>query len=267
MSKLINLNEIITEIQIKDKNNKVDDNSVINKILNLFKMNKIFFIIILLFGGIIGQVLTRIFFLDGSLDKWYLLIPPFTTFPISLYPGYLLYNSDIKNGAGGPPYDELILLPALVSGIMTLVIDSVLDKGIASAIFKFMINMLCIGYVLYHKDDKNCNLNTPHIDKIIVHSIIFVSLIPLMPMLFSYIPYFDKVIEKISGTSDYSEMFANVFIRFISIVFMYIMYNIYYGLDPRKSCAKNYNGKHHELIIYIIFGLVINIMIGKGKED
>ena len=92
---LLDMGIIINSIKVKDKNNKPDNNSVINRILELFKMNKIIFVLLIVFGGIIGQIITRVFYLDGSLDKWYLLIPPFTTSPISMYPGYLLYNDNI----------------------------------------------------------------------------------------------------------------------------------------------------------------------------
>jgi hypothetical protein len=250
------------------KDNKIDNDSLINKILDVFKKSKVLFIILTLFGGVFGQLVARIFLLDGSIDKWYLLIPPLSVYPLSLYPAYLLYYNKIKRGEDGSPFDNSVIIPALISGIILLLVDNTnFLKGTGGAIIKFIVNVLCISYALYKRDDRTCGMKTPNIDKIIIHSIVLVSLVPLINILLSYVPYYNKITDKIAELSDNSQKVVTVFIQFITIIVIYIFYNMYTGLNPKSSCEKNYKGKHHELILYIIAGLIINIIIGNGKSN
>lgn len=58
-----------------------------------------------------GQFFARIFYLDGSLDKWWLLIPIFYVPPFCLVPLIMILLGSVKKGKGGKPYDSYIYLP------------------------------------------------------------------------------------------------------------------------------------------------------------
>ena len=63
---------------------------------------------------IFGQLYSRIFSMDGSLDKWWLLIPVFYMPPFSFLPAFMMKTGRVKNGLGGKPYDWWLLVPFLL---------------------------------------------------------------------------------------------------------------------------------------------------------
>ncbi len=74
-----------------------------------------------LFGFGIGQLIVRINTLDGSLDKPWLLLPPFWIFPLSIVPTVYIYLDKITKGKGGSPIDMslyIIILGMIISNIM-----------------------------------------------------------------------------------------------------------------------------------------------------
>jgi hypothetical protein len=66
-----------------------------------------------------GQLWARIFWLDGSLDKLWLLLPiPFFAPPFSIIPALAMYFGFIKKGQGGPTYDRFMLIPIIFKFIL-----------------------------------------------------------------------------------------------------------------------------------------------------
>ena len=63
----------------------------------------------------LGQLWARIFNFNGSLDKWWLLMPPLSIPPLSLIPAFMIAFGKIKKGQGGSPYDLYMIIPAICS--------------------------------------------------------------------------------------------------------------------------------------------------------
>ncbi len=112
-------------------------------------------------GSFVGQLIVRVTSLDGSLDKWWLLLPPISIPPLSLIPAYLIYSNNIKKGNAGSPYDLYMLIPAISSIIFGLIIEKKFNlKGPKGTLLKFLINFLSISFALYFRDIKKCISDT-----------------------------------------------------------------------------------------------------------
>ena len=76
-----------------------------------------------------GQFITRIFWLDGSLDKIWTMFPLLWFFPFSIIPSILMYFGYVKKGPGGKPYDYFVLIPIIAKFILSFLISMILSCG------------------------------------------------------------------------------------------------------------------------------------------
>jgi hypothetical protein len=53
-----------------------------------------------------SQLWARVFWLQGSLDQWWLLIPVFWMFPLSVVPAVMIYMNKVAPGGGGKGREE-----------------------------------------------------------------------------------------------------------------------------------------------------------------
>ena len=66
-------------------------------------------IILPLLGGVPGQLIARMKYLNGSLDKWWLLFPMLTVYPFSIVPTAMIVLNEIKPGVDDElPYDGFL---------------------------------------------------------------------------------------------------------------------------------------------------------------
>ena len=120
-------------------------------------LNKLITFVLTFLGSFIGQLYVRITRFDGSLDKWWLLVPPLSVPPLSVIPAYLIATNKIKKGEGGIPYDLYMLIPAIIS-ILT---DGILQNNknlpsISKTIILFLVNFITIFLILYRRDRDTC---------------------------------------------------------------------------------------------------------------
>lgn len=140
---------------------------MLNKIIKIFKTgsifnNKITTFILTFLGSFVGQLIVRITKLNGSLDKWWLLIPPLSIPPLSLIPAYLIHKNKIKPGQGGDPYDMYMFIPAIMSIITNLTLEHGFQQtGLIASFIKFIINFSSVAFALYMRDNDICVKNIP----------------------------------------------------------------------------------------------------------
>ena len=121
--------------------------------------NKIFLFVLTFLGSFVGQLIVRIVSLDGSLDKWWLLVPPISVPPLSIIPAYLIYKNKVKRGQGGLPYDYYMFIPALTSIIIGLVVERGFELNNAwGSLIKFLFNFITLSLALYLRDNDICVL-------------------------------------------------------------------------------------------------------------
>jgi hypothetical protein len=135
---------------------------MLNNIIKIFTTgsifnNKIIIFIFTLLGSFIGQLIIRITKLRGSLDKWWLLIPPFSIPPLSIIPAYLIYTNKIKPGQGTNPFDIYMFIPAILSIITNNLLEHKFKQtGLIGSLIKFIVNFISVFFALYMRDNEVC---------------------------------------------------------------------------------------------------------------
>jgi len=123
--------------------------------------NKTLQFLITFLGSFVGQLAVRMGSLSGSLDKWWLLIPPLSVPPLSIIPAYLISSGKVAEGYGGTPYDSYMIIPIIGSILMENIIEKRFkETGPNGAILKYIINFMCFGLALYLRDVDKCVINT-----------------------------------------------------------------------------------------------------------
>ena len=74
----------------------------------------------------LSQLYGRIVWLNGSLDKWWTLIPIFWFPPFSIVPAGLMYTGMMEPGKGGKPYNMFMLIPIIAKFVLAFFIPRIL---------------------------------------------------------------------------------------------------------------------------------------------
>lgn len=85
-----------------------------------------------LFIGLVplGQLWARIFWMNGSLDKPWLLLPFFWFPPLGLIAGFMFWMGWVQKGPGGrPPYDTWMLIPIISKFVLGMFIAMFANMG------------------------------------------------------------------------------------------------------------------------------------------
>jgi hypothetical protein len=92
----------------------------------------------------LGQLWARIFWLDGSLDQPWMLLPFFWIPPLSAVPAFASYFNYIKLGSGGePPYDWYMLIPIIAKLLVGFFAADLVDNY--GMVASFLLLLLQIG--------------------------------------------------------------------------------------------------------------------------
>ena len=104
---------------------------------------------------------------------------------------------------------------------------------------------------------------TPFFEKVIFEAAVLSLLMPLIPYILRWIPYFGDAIVSLGGISPYLGTVVEVLVRFLIMKLLFVFVNMYNGINIAKSCKVNY--KIYYPIIAIVIGLVINVLIESNK--
>ena len=231
--------------------------------------------------GVFGQLYVRIFALEGSLDKIWLML--FCVPPLSLVPALMMYFGAVLPGQGGKPYDMYMWLPFILAIICPYFSD-ILDNYNVNSIIQMIIEAIIplLGGILafYLRDKSNCNermslinqeqkdnSNQPTTNNLFYKScsnaIITYSIASITEKVISFVPIVGWIIRLIQMIPIIGTLLSGLF-----YVIIYILVNMYNNIDATSYCLENgFSSSRTSITIFsailFIFILLKNIFADK----
>jgi len=218
--------------------------------------------------GVFAQLYMRIFVLEGSLDKIWLMF--FCVPPFSIVPALMMYYGAVLPGQGGKPYDYYMWLPTLLA-IIGPYLSNILDNhdvnDIIQAIIESVIPLLGGIFAFYLRDYNNCNEKMKTINqsndqpttnnllyKSFSNAIITFSIASIIETIISFIPIIGWIITLIQMIPFVGPIVSGLF-----YVIIYILVNMYNNTDVASYCLEN--GYSNSRMILTIISSIIFILI------
>jgi hypothetical protein len=196
-----------------------------------------------------GQLWARTFWLDGSLDKAWLMFPFLLIFPFSIIPSLAMYFGFVKKGIGGKPYDNFMWIPIIFKFLLSFLIPKFLelfyDDPSDTTIFIYIfIIQLFIGMIPnLIRTYKLCN-NLPFnsFGKAFVDSTIANGVGELLPFILGWMPFIGFFLTIIGMIPVIGEQIENL-LWSVSFAFGYIFINMVNANNLGKYCNSDFLGR------------------------
>lgn len=140
-----------------------------------------------------GQLWARIFLLNGSLDKKWLLFPFLILPPFSLLPMIMMKLGLVKRGQGLKPYDNLMFIPIAAHLLMSYLLGNMFEE---ESTYNLVYTLLLFGAtvgILTYRISKNCEFKANYIGKNIMDSTRIVAIAEIVPFVIGYFPIIGKI--------------------------------------------------------------------------
>jgi hypothetical protein len=196
-----------------------------------------------------GQLWARTFWLDGSLDKAWLMFPFFLIFPFSIIPSLAMYFGFVKKGIGGKPYDNFMWIPIIFKFLLSFLIPKFLelfyDDPSDTTIFIYIfIIQLFIGMIpnLIRTYNLCNNLPFNSFGKAFVDSTIANGVGELLPFILGWMPFIGFFLTIIGMIPVIGEQIENL-LWSVSFAFGYIFINMVNANNLGKYCNSDFLGR------------------------
>ena len=175
-----------------------------------------------------GQLLARVKYLGGSLDKWYLLFlffPPFSFIPMILMK-YGIIKKDKKKSL----YDNSILFPFVMKLIFPIILPLFINNNESPVLFQsiltgtFILSLFITN--MYRRVVLCGSMTTDSIGKALIDSIFMEATSRSLPYIFEYIPLIGTVIRIVKRLPNVDAAYMNV-ASSASVVMGYLMVNLF----------------------------------------
>lgn len=221
---------------------------------------------ILIYGIIpLGQLWARIFLLNGSLDKWYMMFPLFLFPPLSFIPLIMMKFGFIKPGQGANPIDKIMWLPIIAKFIIPFLLGFIVDEDDHELIFgivAFVLQLLMIIVANMTRRYLNCDSVTINsFGKATVDSVIAYGIGDIVPFVMGWLPYVGIVYSIISMIPFIGSFVDSIFWS-LGFAATYIVINMFNQYDMSGYCNSPFFGLVRDkipLIISIIAMIAINL--------
>jgi hypothetical protein len=217
-----------------------------------FTKKKLFAIIVTIVLPFFGQLIARIIYLNGSLDKSWLFF--FSVPPLSLIPALLMMFGLIKKGKGGKPYDLYILLPIIV-GVISDVFLKKYFLPYKIPFIKLLLIFITMYGIYWFKSRKICKSSSAPPSKLLVDTLATYVLISIVGIVLKYVPVIGVAIKVLTKIIPFSHYLIDA----ISIFVVYI------GINMINGSSKNYCKKPGSIKMIIGF-LILSIILTLPKK-
>lgn len=222
-----------------------------------------------IFLGPLAQLYVRIFALQGSLDKAWLMLLSIP--PLSIIPALLMYFGYVADGQGGQPYDMYMLMPVALTMIGSFTADKLddMDFNIFFQMIARMVIPLAGGITAFYiRDKNNCdqrkaaylkqNPNGTYAENSLILKSVSNALIAqgwatLINSIIYYIPFVGIILTILA----YIPLMEYVILAVLYST-IYILINMFNNTDADSYCAGNANGVARN--IFTIIGMILIVL-------
>ena len=219
-----------------------------------------------------GQLWGRIFWLDGSLDKLWLMIPIFWMLPLSIIPALLMYFGYIKKGKGGKPYDVFMWIPIVAKFILALLVPLLLglfydedDEPSDTVLFlTTFILQLILGMIpnLKRASELCQELSFNSFGKAFVDSTIANATGELFPFILGWLPFIGIGMSIIGMIPIIGEQLENI-IWALGFFIGYVFVNMFNADNMEKYCKPDFLGRDtfDKVGFFVMLGITIFVKV------
>ena len=221
-------------------------------LINAFKFDntKLAAIILTIVVPFFGQFFARMFWLNGSLDKPWLLF--FGIPPLTLLPAIMMMFGLVKKGKGGKPWDYSVLFPIFVNIILTFLLPTMFNIY-TDVIIKCILISLSFTAIYWYKSKKICKNKSAQYSKLLYDSLISYILMIILTVALEYMPLFGvmfKIMDKLIPNS-------KLLFESITILIIYVITNMINGSYNKYCSDKKQNMTMIKaFIVSLIFALM-----------
>jgi hypothetical protein len=238
---------------------------------NFDNTNKISWLQVLLFSFIpLGQLIVRIFYLNGSLDKLWLMFPILLMPPFSLIPLLLIKFGFVQDGKGSDPIDKIMLLP-LIARIVTLIVLHRIGINSPSVfiLINLLINLFTIIIANLTRRYYNCEregVTMDSVGKAVMDSTIAYAISEITPVILSFLPFIGvaySILGLIIGLFTTNEYILDAVFSNIGFAVSYILINMFNQDNIGQFCSTPFTGNIVDKIAFFI-SIVIIVLVKTG---
>jgi hypothetical protein len=208
-----------------------------------------------------GQMWTRIFDYNGSIDMWWFFIPFFMIPPLQFIPVLLLYLGYIKEGKGGKVYDRYVWIPILTKLVMQMggkmIIPGQYFFWVSEAI---VLTSIIITKYLHTTDsckvaNKQLSTSATKFQTTFIDAVFENGIAGIFNVLIGFVPILGWILMAISMVESLNNIMVFVFWMF-GYMFIYTIQNMFEQSDMNSFC--NPSGISPFNIIKFIIGLILS---------
>ena len=228
-------------------------------------MGKMSFLNLILYTIIpFGQLWTRVFDYDGSIDMWWFFIPIFMIPPLQFIPVLMLYLDIIKPGKGGKVYDNYVWIPIVTKfcvqffGEMLLPPDMAYIAGELIIIVSIMITKYFHSVYSCNVAKKELSVTWSKFGDFFIDAIFENGTAGIFNVVIGFIPIIGWAIMAISMIGPLNNIM--VFLMYMAgYIFIYTIQNMFEQADMNSLC--NLSSIPGSSYVKLLFGIIFSIVI------
>jgi hypothetical protein len=227
---------------------------------------KLTFLQVLILGLVpLGQLWARIFYFNGSLDKWWLMFPIFLIPPFSFIPLLLMKFGFVADGKGSNPLDYWMILPIIAKFIIPFIMPYIIDEDseMLTSIVSLVLQLLTIMSVNLIRRYNNCvppyapnKITGDSIGKAAIDSTIAFGIGEISAFVIPWLPFVGIVITVLELIPVLGE-FVDTILWTLGFVASYVLINMFNQDDMNKFCSTPFTGNLQDRIPFFISVIAI----------
>jgi len=208
----------------------------------------------------LGQLWARIFYFNGTLDKWWLMFPMLLIPPLSFIPLIMMKFGYIADGKGSNPLDYWMILPIIAKFIIPFIMPFIIDEDseMLTSIVSLILQLLTILTANLIRRFTNCkppNAQDPitgdSIGKAAIDSTIAFGIGEISAFVIPWLPFvgiFISILEMIPVLGD----FVDSILWTLGFVASYVLINMFNQDNMQKFCSTPFTGNLQDRIPFFI---------------